>query len=257
MPSTASNRRLFYRQPMYLRIDLRAAGAQALVPATLVDLSAGGCRIEARSILRPRSAAEFDLPRPGRTTLRLPGTIRKVAYVPRERLFRYAVEFENLSQSDRDELIRFISEEQRRPLAGGPPPDVIGVREPMNGSATRIQALRSNFRVEVNVPVRYMVGEGAGPYSATAVDVSMGGIRIIADQVLLPEWIIRASFVLPDGGDVRSFSEIRVNCRPLAGVKHSRGRFIQSLTFLNPDSESTREIKRFVDQSRLARLRPL
>jgi c-di-GMP-binding flagellar brake protein YcgR len=257
MPSSVdSNRRLFYRQPMYLRIDLRAAGVRAPVPGTLIDLSAGGCRIEARTLLRPQIAVEFDLQRPGRATLRLPGMLRKVAYAPYERLFRYAVEFDVLSDADRDELIRYISKEQRRTIAGGRRNDVLDVRE-MLGSATRIQALRADARVEINVPARYTIGESTGPYSATAVDIGTGGIRIIADQVLRQEWTVRMSFALPDIALEKPFAEIRVGCRPLAGVKHSRGRFIQSLRFVHPDPEFTREIKRFVDLSRLARLRRL
>ena len=60
-----SNRRSFYRQPMYLRINLRASGIRAPVPATLVDLSGGGGMVSARTMLKTQQAVEFDLAREG------------------------------------------------------------------------------------------------------------------------------------------------------------------------------------------------
>jgi hypothetical protein len=70
---------VFFRQPMYLRINLRVSGVRAPVPATLIDLSGGGGMITARTMLRPQVAVEFDLPREGQPHLRLPGKVRKVS----------------------------------------------------------------------------------------------------------------------------------------------------------------------------------
>jgi c-di-GMP-binding flagellar brake protein YcgR len=267
MPPVSSNRRLFYRQPMFVRIDVRAAGLRTPVPATLVDLSAGGCRVEARTMLRPQTAVEFDLPRPHKATLRLPGTLRKVTYIPGERLFRYAIEFDALGGGEREELMRFISEEQRRMLAGKRPGSADGF--PSAEPHPRLQMVRSDFRVEINLPVRYVVGEGTGPFNATAIDVSAGGIRVITDRVLRQEWVVRLSFTLPSDvlrllqqvrgaefAGAHPFGEVRVTCRPLAGVRQSRGRYVQSLAFVNPDPEATREINRFVEAARLAKVRP-
>ena len=119
------------------------------------------------------------------------------------------------------------------------------------------------------MPVRYTVFETPGAYNATAIDVSTGGMRIIAEQVLRQEWVVTLRFTLPSEalrvvqtvkGSSRSgapFHEMRMQARALPGVKQSRGRYIQSLIWVNPDPADTQEIDRFVQAAQLASLRRL
>ncbi len=263
--SPSSNRRLFYRQPMYLRIDLRVAGIRVAVPSTLVDISGGGCQIHSRTMLRPRKRVEFDLPRAEQTDLHLSGTIRKVVYTPVDRMFRYTIEFDGIEERERDLLLRFVIDEQRRGLrtaraAASDIPPANARHMPM----TRIQELRSSHRVELNCPVNYTVGDSPTVFTATAIDISAGGLRLIAEQVLRQEWSVTIWFTLSNdalralhqlrGSDARAmrpFSELKLVARPLGGVKQSRGRFVQSLVFVNPEKSSTDEIMRFVQATRL------
>lgn len=258
----APNRRSFYRQPMYVRIDLRVTGVRIPIPSTLVDISAGGCQVHARTMLKPHLAVEFDLPRSGMPPLRLTGKLRKVTYTAADRTFRYAVEFESLSEATRDDLARFIHEEQRRAIS-----QTRGhLDEEKPKPSTRLQELRAHRRVEVNIPVRYTVGESGASFEGIAVDVSTGGVRILIDRVLRQEWdvllrftppsdVLRAMHARAGGGVQKPFTELKLTARPLPGVKQSRGRYIQSLIWVNPDPHMTEEIHRFVEAVQASTLR--
>ncbi|HEY5339935.1 MAG TPA: PilZ domain-containing protein [Candidatus Aquilonibacter sp.] len=257
-----SNRRLFYRQAMYQRINLRVSGLRAPVPTTLIDLSGGGGMIQSRTMLRPHIAVEFDLPREGMPHLRLAGRIRKVSYIPGERTFRYAIEFETLTDESREALLRFVIEEQRRTISLARRGD-----EGKPLISTRIQEQRAHRRIELNMPVRYTVTDSPGVFEATAVDVSTGGLRIVAEHMLRQEWVVTLRFTLPSDvlravphlkGAHRStapFKELRVDARALPGIKQSRSRYIQSLVWVHPDPQVTEEIDRFVQASQIALLR--
>lgn len=263
-PAKLPNRRLYYRQAMYLRIDLRVSGMRVALPCTLVDISGGGCQIHSRTMLNSRSAVEFDLPRPGLSSLGISGTVTRVMYAPENRMFQYKVEFLTLDTKLRDQLMRFVLDEQRRALkrvrSAPDVPPVNARRIPM----TRIQELRRSPRAEINVPVLYSIDDSAKMFAATAIDISAGGVRLIVDQVLRQEWDVKLRFTLSDdvlkaaqqrrGGSaqtLRPFSELRLSARPLGGVKQSRSGFVQSLAFVNPDAASVEEIGRFVQATQL------
>jgi c-di-GMP-binding flagellar brake protein YcgR len=261
--ASPSNRRLFYRQAMYLRINLRVSGLRVPVPATLIDLSGGGGMVQSRTMLRPHTPAEFDLPREGQPHLRLGGKIRKVTYSANDRTFRYALEFDALSDETREALLRFIIEEQRRTISLSK--RGTDIAKPV--LSTRIQEQRAHRRIELNMPVRYDIVDRTGVYAATAVDISTGGIRLIGEQVLRQEWTISIRFTLPSDvlrvvthvkGAQRStapFQELRLQARVLPGVKQSRGKYVQSLVWLHPDPRATDEIDRFVQAAQYASLR--
>ena len=266
-PAKSVNRRLYYRQPMYLRIDLRVAGIRIAIPSTLIDISGGGCQIHARTMLKPRASVAFDLPRTGLADLRVGGVIKKVSYTPEDRLFRYAIQFDKLDARTRDELLRFVIAEQRRAISGVRAVQDAAINQ-LQHSAMRLRELRSAHRVEVNMPVRYTVGDSAPVYDATAIDIGTGGLRLIVDQVLRQEWTIAVRLTLPNetlklvaqmrgsaAETMRPFSEMKLFARPLGGVSQSRGRYVQSLTFVNPDAYSIEEITRFVQAAKLTTLR--
>ncbi|MDP9024294.1 MAG: PilZ domain-containing protein [Candidatus Eremiobacteraeota bacterium] len=267
-PAKPSNRRLYYRQAMYVRIDLRVAGMRVALPCTLVDISGGGCQVHSRTMLKPRTSVEFDLPRPDQSSLLISGAIKKVTYTPENRTFAYTVEFATLDALTRDQLLRFVVDEQRRGLKRARSAPEVPPENARHKPMTRIQELRGSLRVEVNLPVQYSVDDAAQLYDATAIDVGTGGMRLIVDQVLRQEWHLCIRFTLPNdvlkalhqqrGGTapaLRPFGELRVNARALGGVKQSRGGFIQSLVFSGPDASAIEEIHRFVQATKLTTLR--
>ena len=258
-----SNRRVFFRQPMYLRINLRVSGVRAPVPATLIDLSGGGGMITARTMLRPQVAVEFDLPREGQPHLRLPGKVRKVSYSAADRNFKYAVEFEALDDEAREALHRFIIDEQWRTISVARRGDHATAKPKLS----RLQEQRAHRRIDVNIPVRISLGEVPGVMEAVAIDVSTGGCRILIDHVLRQEWEVTLRFTFPsdvlraqqpgqaDGRAASPFQELKVNGRALPGIKQQRGKYIQSLVWVHPDPKITQEISRFVQAAQLAALR--
>lgn len=247
----ASNRRLSYRQKMALPIDLRVSGFGAPVSATLEDLSGGGGMVGARSALKVNAVVEFDLPRDGQPHLRLPGKIRKVTFMPSDRTFKYAVEFQNLDAETREALHRYINEQQRRTLAV----TRHGVEPKLSKQQTSEQ--RAHRRIEVEIPVRISIVDVPGQMEATLIDVSTGGVRILIQHVLRQEWVVTLRFTLPSdvlrGGP--PFNEIKVSARALPGIKQLRNKYIQSLVWVHPDPAITAEINRFVQAAHLVALR--
>ena len=267
-PAQSPNRRLYYRQPMYLRINLRISGVRIAVPATLIDISGGGCQIHARTMVKPRTSIEFDLPRDDEPSLRVTGVIKKVTYAPEDRTFRYAIQFETLEPGVRDEVLRFVIEEQRRAIVLARTDEEPALPK-LPKLSTRLRELRTAHRVEINVGVKYTIGESLTAHDGTAIDISTGGLRLILDQVLRQEWLVTLRFTLPNeilkalaqsrgslAQTLRPFGELRVAARPLPGVRQLRGRYLQSLTFINPDAAQTEEITRFVQATRLTTIRP-
>jgi c-di-GMP-binding flagellar brake protein YcgR len=251
------NRRSYFRLPLDIRVSLRVSGVKVPIPSTLVDISGGGCQVQARTVLKAQSPVEFDLPRPGQPPVRLPGILRKVTYTPGDRTFKYAIEFK-ISEGVHDELLRFIAEEQRREIARqkGHDLEVVGISK-----SAREQ--RSHTRVDVELPIRYNLLGAQTQFSATAIDVSTGGMRILNERVLRQEWILVVRFRLPDepvrqflamrghnASEHTPFSELKLEARALPGVKETRGQYIQSLIWVDPDPSATDDISRFVNAAR-------
>jgi len=250
---------------MYQRINLRVAGVRIAVPATLIDISGGGCLLHARTMLKPQTEVEFDLARPGTTVLRLAGKLRKVTYTASDRTFRYAVEWNSVDSDTHEQLVKFILDEQRRTLSGTKKQAVDEGLTSKSAPSTRLQGQRAHRRVEVNFPVLYTLRENPGTFTATAVDVSSGGMRIITEQVLRQEWLVTVNFTLPsdplkashqlkgsNAASMMPFQEMRLMAHALPGLKNSRGRFVQSLSWIAPDPRATQEIARFIQAVQLS-----
>lgn len=250
--SPLGNRRAYVRQPMFTDVALRVPGMRSGVPATLVDISGGGCRIATQLMIKPHADVEFDLPA-GSRALKLSGRIAKVRYIPVDRTFHYGISFESLDEPKRDVLLRYISAEQRRTL------EEKRVRLP---SATEDRAAenerREHARARIPFPVSYAISGVPSTLRARALDVGAGGIRISTDRILRVEWAIELRFSLPndvlrmahqiDGQahDLRPFAPMRVKVRPLPGVMRMRERYIQRLAFMYAASGTVAEIERFV-----------
>jgi c-di-GMP-binding flagellar brake protein YcgR len=250
-----SNRRSYFRLPIQIPINLRVSGIKVPVPSTLVDISGGGCQVHGRTAIKEGSPVEFDLPRPGEPPLRLPGTVRKVIYTPGDKIFRYAIEFPAISPSTHDNLLRFIAEEQRREIARKRGHELSGK---LSNRPSREH--RSHTRVDIELPIRYNLVGAPTQFSAIAIDISTGGMRILTERVLRQEWTITVRFTLPNdpakevlkrrGHDPREhkdFMELRMDAKALPGLKESRGQYIQALIWVDPDPVATDEIQRFVN----------
>ncbi len=248
--------RAYYRQAMHAPIHVRVADVRETLPATLVDISGGGCRIDAAVLIQTRLPVRFNLPRPGLTDLVLTGTIKKIRHTTHGRTYHYGIAFELADEVEREELLHFINEEQLRALKGtrafaSPPPP-----------PKRLLEQRSCMRTVASFPVRYTVPEQPGvTYEALALDLSTGGMRIVTDRILRREWSINVKISLPNDGlrTAVPFVPLSLLASPLPGIRNSRGRYVHSLSFRNPSAAAIDEILRFIranESSRTSRNSP-
>jgi len=245
----AQNKRAYYRQPMHVPIHLRVTGVREALPATLVNISGGGCQIDAAVLVQTRLPVRFNLARPGRTDLVLTGTIRRIRHTKHDPAYHYGVAFEIADESEHDELLRFIGEEQLRALKGARAPEAPPPRK-------RLLEQRSCVRTVASFPVRYTVPEQPGVvYEGLALDLSTGGMRIVTDRILRREWRINVKISLPNEG-LRAtvpFEPLSLLASPLPGIRNSRGRYVHSLSFRNPSAAAIDEILRFIRANELSR----
>jgi c-di-GMP-binding flagellar brake protein YcgR len=196
-------------------IDAIADGFAKPVPATLLDLSEGGCRIAARSILLTNSKLHFDLPLPGRAPLKLSGSIKHAESGKTVGSFEYGVQFEKHSPADARDLQAFIARE-RENAAGGA------------------------LRVETDFPIQCAIPSQREPVRAVALDVSRGGMRIEIDRPLPNDATIALRFRLPSG------PELQVKARVLGGERRPRGEYHYSILYQHPAPAFAEEIARFI-----------
>jgi len=244
------DKRAYYRQPMHAPIHLRVADVREALPATLVNISGGGCQIDAAVLLQTHLPMRFSLPRPGLGDLVLTGTINKIRHTKHDHTYHYGIAFEIAGEDEREELSRFISEEQLRALEG------THASAAAPRSTKRLLEQRSCVRTVASFPVRYTVPEQPDvTYEALALDLSTGGMRIITDRILRREWNINVNISLPNDGlrTAAPFMPLSLLASPLPGIRNSRGRYVHSLSFRNPSAAAIDEISRFIRANELSR----
>lgn len=247
------NRRAFFRQPMYKDVELRAPGMHSGFPSTLVDLSGGGCLVATRKMFKPRTKVELDLPTTPDQSIQLKGHIAKVRYTPTDRTFHYGIAFDEIEDRERETLLHYIGSEQRRLL------EEIRLRRRRNEHHAPSRERRRGPRVSAKFPVTYSVSGVPTSFTAHALDIGAGGIRVFTDRILRSEWALELRFQLPNDtmrmahqvaakvvNDARPFAPIRIPCRPLPGVLRVRDGYVQRISFIGAPAEITAELQRFV-----------
>ena len=274
-PQPGQNDRKHYRLQTNYPVDIVVPSVAVPVPATLGDISEGGARIVSRSMLLRGTDMEFSLARAGKPPLTLRGTIASIDFKQENRMFHYGVKYRNLRPADSDGIYQFIVEQQRRSLqqkhqeADTQPkaPGLRSVRE------------RSAYRVERLFPVRYSVIGLRGSDSATAVDTSIGGMRIAFDRKQQLDRELDLRFTLPaDVLDVltrreasrdasifgrtvdveevkaRPFSEMQVHAKLLPHMEEVNGKYLYSVNFVRASNFVAEELQRFVHAAQLTEL---
>lgn len=247
------NRRAFIRQPMQQRVDLRAPGVGSGIPSTLVDISGGGCRITTRQMLKPRSSVEFELPNVAPDPITLSGRIAKVRYTPADRTFHYGIAFEAIEDRERDTLLRFIGEEHRRLL------EELRLRRRRESSRAPEHERRRSPRVTTHFSLVYAVSGVPTSFTAHALDIGTGGIRVYTDRLIRSDWALELRLNLPNDvlrmalqvagtlvKDARPFEPMRLSARTLPGALRTREGYVQRLSFVNVSEPHAAELARFV-----------
>ena len=201
------------RLAITLPITVSVSGFPRPVAASLLDLSEGGCRIVARSILLTGSTVAFELPNPGKRAIPLRGTVRHIAPSRNAGEVEFGVEFGALARDDAAALAAFIEEKRRQ----GP----------------------GDARTETDFPVRCNVEGMRETFSAVALDLSRNGMRLEVQRQLTEDAKLMLRFAVP------GFRERQVEVRVLRGLQRPSGSYHYSVLFLDPPADFMREIERF------------
>ena len=190
-PAAPSNRRESYRQKLDLPIELKVLGLHGETnrAATLMDLSATGCRVRSQHTYEIGTKVGFALPSAA-NNLRLAGTV-----VSREKsvssfIFDYGLTFSGLSEAQREAIVQELMNFQRR--------DAVAVSFKKYADVRVEQPqTRLTYREEVTFPVRFMHGTSHNS-EGHASDISMDGVRLWSDTSLQNGARIHMSFTLPE-----------------------------------------------------------
>ena len=271
-PDQRGSNRNYFRLAVNLPIELDIEGMPASLPATLVDISEGGCKIASKSMLLKETAMEFELPRKGKEPLKLRGKVRHIDFKATTRTFDYGIEYLGLRPADTDAIYQFVVEEQRRKLQTKD-------GEPLSRAA-KARDRQAVLRVERKFPVQYAVFGQRGMTPAMALDISRGGMRIVLDRVVPEERTLDLRFTLPaDVLDVltqrehsrdesifgreitvkekkaRPFPELRIQVKVLPGWHEIRGAYHYSVAFLRPKPDFIEEVERFLHAAQLTEIK--
>lgn len=254
---TQQQNRKFFRLPVKIDIEMQVASVAVPVPSTLADISEGGCRIVARAMLKKDSAIAFALPRSGKTPLKLNGVIKAVDFKSANRTFDYRVQFSALRPADRDEVYQYIVEQQRRSAKAA---EAASAPARASHAPSGSIAKRGAYRVQRLFPCRYVIAGQRSSSPATVLDVSAGGMRVAFDKPLGLERSVDLKFTLPN--DVlavlkgsRQFVELSSRATVLPGGSMQKGRFLASVSLVNPAPFVIEEIARYVHAAQLNELR--
>lgn len=274
--SGENNQRQFYRQSIELPIAIEVAGLPAPVYGTLINISETGCRLRSLILIDRDRDVEFELKRPNQPAFLLKGRIVTRATPQKGGGYEYGVSFPRLTAAERAALAREIREIQRREAAtradrrAGPAPKPV----PKPGKQRR-----GSVRTMVEFPIRYRVG-GKPSVSASANDVSTGGLRLHTEEPLSVGTIVEMRFSLPNeflyvyplaGERVeispfgprrvripdnrRPFEEMTVHGRIVSRFQPQRAREVFGVQFTDVDGYQREEIARFTHAVQLAKLR--
>lgn len=190
-PAAPSNRRESYRQKLDLPIELKILGlhGEPNRPATLMDISASGCRIRSQHTYDMGTKVGFALPTAA-NHMRLAGTIISREKSVSSFIFDYGLSFAGLSDQQREGIVQELMNFQRR--------DAVAVSFKKHADARVEQPqTRLTYREEVTFPVHFMHGSAVHS-EGYASDISMDGIRLWSDAALQNGARVHMTFTLPD-----------------------------------------------------------
>ncbi len=273
---SVGNQRQFYRQSIELPIAIEVAGLPAPVYGTLINISETGCRLRSLILIDRDRDVEFELKRPNQPAFLLKGRIITRATPQKGGGYEYGVTFARMSTTERAALAREIREMQRREAASradrrsATPPKPL----PKTGKQRR-----NSVRTMVEFPIRYRIGNKPSE-TASANDVSTGGLRLMTQDALVVGTVVEMRFTLPNDflyvypaagerveispfgarrlripDNRRPFEEMAVHGRIVSRFQPQRGREVFGVQFTDVDGYQREEIARFTHAVQLAKLR--
>jgi c-di-GMP-binding flagellar brake protein YcgR len=265
--------RNYFRLAVNIPLQIDIVDVPVPLQGTLVDISEGGCKITAKSMLLKGVEIAFELPRKTKEPLKLRGRVCHIDFKPMTKTFDYGIQYIGLRPADSDAIYQFVVEEQRRKLQ---------TREghleaTKNGKAKDRQAV---LRVERKFPIQYAIFGQRAFAPAMATDISRGGMRVILDRAIPEDRTLELRFTLPEdvldvltrrtesrdgslfGREItvkeekaRPFVELRMQVKLLPGWHEVKGLFHYSVSFLRPKPQMLEEIERFIHAAQLTEIK--
>ena len=227
----SADRRKDRRFPMRGEIDMRAAGIDILIHATLEDISATGARVSTRAPLRIKHPVRLELPRPGQEPLRVTGNVVRARGSSVDRIYHYGILFRLDTDELRSAMRTYVSlYASKLTLIGNAPTD------------RRFIANGVDVKLEVNVSV-----PDVGRFAALALALRPEGMRLACDRVLRQEWTMKIDLRLPMNGG-SSIVTVRAKAKP--GVRQVRGQYVQDVEFAEAPLRVRGEIESFIYETR-------
>jgi c-di-GMP-binding flagellar brake protein YcgR len=271
-----NNQRQYYRQSIELPIAIEVAGLPAPVYGTLINISETGCRLRSLILIDREREVEFELKRPGHPAILLKGLVVTRATPEKGGGYEYGVSFARMTPTERAALAREILEMQRREATVRA--DKRQPAAPLPVPKTTKQR-RSSVRTMVEFAIRYRSGNKP-TVTASANDVSTGGLRLMTSEPLAIGTTLELRFTLPNNflhvyppagerveispfgprrvripDNRRPFEEMTVHGRVVSKFQPTRGREVFGVQFTDVDGYQREEIARFTHAVQLAKLR--
>ncbi len=268
-PAPHANQRQSFRLALETPIVLRLFSIQKPVHGLLVDISASGCRFRSLTLLERGQVIAFDWKRSGHSTIELRG---KIISRRKQASLEYGVEFERLLSSEVEALQCELMELQRRAAAAR--------SEAAGDNPHPTKQRRRTFRTVVTVNVTYKRDQLPGNHRGRASDLSIGGLRLTCDEILLSDELLTLTFTLPneilgsfpdyvDEIDIspfgprivkkphplRPFEEIRLRAKVVQRFADVRGRVVVGLQFVQINGFDREQIARYIHAAQLYKLR--
>lgn len=276
-PTNGQNDRKHFRLPVNAHVDITVPSAPVPLPATLVDLSEGGCRIACKSMLLRGGAVRFDLKIDGKAPVALTGKVMTIDYKQGNKMFHYGVQFDKLRPAVNDAVYQFIVAQQRRGIQAQQ--HAADVARP-SAPALRSVPERSAYRVAKRFPLRYSIAGLRGTNAAFALDAGVGGMRIAFEtkqqadreldlRITLPSDVLEVLTRRESSREgsmfgrtvqitekkARPFAEMQIQAKILPGVQEVSGRFVHSVVFVRASTLVQEELQRYVHAAQLTDLK--
>jgi c-di-GMP-binding flagellar brake protein YcgR len=211
-----------FRLRLASAVEATVDGFPKPVRVTVIDLSLGGCRLRAASILLTGSEIRFNLPAGGRN-IPIVGKIRHNSGSSADAL-EYGVEFAKLAPDDSNVLDRFLEEERSKSAAAD-----------------------SAIRVDTEFEVTCSMAGTKDEINALALDLSRGGMRLAFEKRIAEGSTLSMRFTLPNGEARRS---LQVRGKVVHATQQFR-EFHHSVVFVDISPAVGDEIERVVRALRL------
>ena len=275
-PPPPNNQRKTFRQAVDIPVELTVRDYPVSVHAQLMDLSAEGCRVRSLISLEKDKAVSFEFKVAGKPLI-LRGRIAARKKLVGQAFYEYGIAFDKLQTAQADAVVKEVMELQRRAAISRSEARDGATIAPPPGKGQK----RTAYRAMTQFPIKYRREGRVGLTDAEANDLSVGGLRLITNEVFPKDASVILEFTLPqevlsvfsDSGEPdpspfgnrgyaekksdrrRPFEPMTIKAKIAARLKDSSGRIVLGVQFLDVDAFTREEIQRYIHAVQIYKMR--